>query len=252
MQTNFLKSPHHNNAMIYRDLDIFDDCSAYLPDQEEVSRQCVRWLDEAREQYSILVISARIKSVVNPWLREYTASVMHRTLQASCVDEWSDRPLSQMAIEQIEDDLRRITKQARSEQVWDELGDIHQQIQESRSVLPTRVDKLEKKIDQMREDMQEEIEKLREEIQSSRAESSCAAHVWPLYCAGASKEERQTFDSYLMRLCSNPKTPATELKRYIRLKADSKVIERLRPMSREYEILRQLGVTFSLHSYQNA
>lgn len=238
--------------MIYRDLDIFDDCTVPLPDPEEVSRQCVRWLDEAQEQYNILVISAQIKSVVNPWLREYTASVMHKTLEASCVEELSEYHLSQMAMEQIEDDLRRITKQARSEQIWDELGDVRQQIRESRSVLPTRVDNLEKKIDQVREDMQEEIEKLREQIESSRAEDAGSPLVWPLYCAGASKEDCQTFERYLRQLCSNPKTPATELKRYIRLKADSKVIERLRPMVKEYEILQRLGVTFSLHAYQNA
>lgn len=238
--------------MKYRDLDIFDDCSTPIPDREEVVRQCNRWLDEAVDQYNILVISARIKSIVNPWLREYTASVMHSTLEALCLDEQSEYHLSQMAMEQIEDDLKRIIKQTHSEQIWDEFSDIRQELRESREVHPNRMDKLEKKIDRVHDEMHDEIEQLREEIHSLAAEKSCSAHVWPLYCAGATREDCQTFDTYLTRLCSDPKTSAREVKSYICLKANAKIIERLRPMSREYEILRQLGVSFSLHSYQNA
>lgn len=105
--------------MRYRPLtDIFPVGYPFLPTEAEVRRKCRQWLDIAHDEYNLLIITGQINQIVNPYLKEYTTVVMHNLLLKEAADPYSDYRLNNACLEVLENDFRRIIRNA-----WNEQGD---------------------------------------------------------------------------------------------------------------------------------
>lgn len=239
--------------MRYRHEDIFDDCSIPIPDRSEVRQQCERWITEGAEQYNLLTITHHVHSIANPYIREYTAGIMHAVVMDMAAEADPDYRLSQMAVTQIEDDLVRITKRARNEQVWDELDDMTNHIRTHRTVASERIERLEGQIQQVHIDMQTEIDNLKERMTTLEQErADRRSFLWPAYTREATDADKQTFEDYMLQLCQSDKTSASQIRKYIHMKATAGIIQRLTPLEEEWKIVCRFGANIKKKTYQNA
>ncbi len=244
-------------VMRYRDLDIFDDCTIPAPDVEEVRRQCLRWIQSGAEQYSLIVITLPLRAIANPWLREYAAAQMHRILGDLGEDDWSELRLTDLALEQIEDDIRRITKQARNEQIWEDVEDIHSSLRMRQQVTENKVERLQEQMMQLQQDQCEELSIIRQRI--ARLEDSLCkvadnAFRWPYYTLSATSDDKYIFEKKLREICSSTRrSRSRDAKAYLALKVEQGIISRPVELIQEHAILQEhFGYLPTYQAYHSA
>lgn len=115
--------------MRYRSLtDIFPVGYPFLPDEEEVRRQCLKWWYQVFEAQSLLPLTEHLSTIVDPFVREYSVSAMHAIIEKELASEDSEIRISPDAREALENDFRRIIRRAHTDQLMDKMDTIEQQI----------------------------------------------------------------------------------------------------------------------------
>lgn len=234
--------------MTYRYLDIFNDSRTPAPDLAEVRRQCYRWTSAAVDEYNVLIISAKINAISNPYLREYTASIMHDVVTEQMANEDYEYCFSQQTVEQIEYDLKRIIKKARNEQIAEESESYDQTlISHTDGQQKSRLDSLEEQVRYLHK----ELEDLKASIRQPQLKE---IYNWPWYTEKATMEDKQFFESRLRTICTSvQRSRSKDTKSYLALKVKEGLILRPQELKQEHQILyKYFGYTPTYQAYQSA
>lgn len=227
--------------------DIFPAGYPYLPDETEVRRRCRSWLAQMIEVQYLPFLSEKMAGIVNPYVREYTVSVMRGIILDEAFDPDSDMRINSLALEQLEDDFRRIVRKARADQITEELDTLEDNA--AISPLPDNTAAVSGSLAANVAYLNSEVARIKQMLEQRRE----PALLWPTYCPGVSDDDKHDFERYLHTLCTNTSRNQTaDIRQYLILKEKQHIIVRPALISDEYLLLRQFGYTRAKKTYYNS
>lgn len=226
--------------------DIFPPNYPFLPDEEEVQRQCKAWFYQLLETQTLRSITERIKAIVDPYRREYTVTVMWEHAQQESTNPDSDVRLAPSQLDELEHDLRIICRGARDEQISLE-NDALQPADTPTTSSPAVTTRLA--------DMEEDIRSLKKDVaQLKKMVLHETQHPhWPTFRPHVTDEQKEEFERFLHKLCTSEKKGLTrDVKCYLKMKAEAGIIVRPDQQNTEYEWVKLFGYPNVEKTYYNS
>lgn len=232
--------------------EIFPENYPFPPDKEEVKRTCRIWWNRMYEVQSLWPVTSNLNNIVDPFLREYTVTVMHQLIMQDQASGDPEMHLSPEALQHLLCDLRHITRHA-----WDEQFDerLNYTISLSDSPTPPTSDHLPKTYDTRLDQLEQQMKTLRQVVVEWVGQTNRHTNgwLWPTYMPDVADEEKRVFEKVLKQLCSSHKrNTSAEIKTYLKTKEQQGIILRPKQINSEFEYLLRFGYPFKDKAYYKA
>lgn len=221
--------------------DIFPAYYSWMPDEEEIARKCRARFATAQR---VEDLTRWMEHESCPYMREAYAEGMRQTIANAIDEDDEDLRMNANVREEVEDNLNRIIRYSRTDQLAEEMCQTEQPIVTSNVPREQHMTAMERQMAYLTQEVAT--------IKNQLAQSNSAI-LWPMYAPNIDESDKQAFENQLRTICRSGKRDLTQsIKTYLNIKQKDGTILRPTQQNTEWEILKQFGYPFTKKAYYNS